>query len=93
MQKLRQISFGGKVRYQKQFNDIAEADTWYAKMQAKPDFLPEHTVEDVDNPEVLKRVKFRDKLNTIKNGTAVESRQATYEILKFLAKDHFDEEE
>ena len=102
MQKLRQISFNGGVRLQMQFDgqdddgndiDVADADAWYAKQQAKttvvgietydydkvtgqdkdgndiieilegtrdvigPFLPPEHTVEDVPNPNHAKETR------------------------------------
>lgn len=57
MQKLRNIKVDGEVKYSMQYDDVAEADKWYGEMQAKADYLPEHTVEDISNPDHAKQLK------------------------------------
>ena len=86
--KLRNIKFNNEVKYSYAFTDESKADTWLAKMRAKPNFLPAHTVEDVDDPEVSRRAQIKAKWELVDD--PVKGPAATKALLKMLLKNAMD---
>jgi len=70
LSNIRQVSYGGRVRHEFFYSGVADADAWYTKMRAKEVYrmrdgerieemyLPEHTVEDIANPDHAKELRM-----------------------------------